>query len=285
MLTFQESTLLMKLFYQNRDSTTESLWKVRSLKRLRKGPLSSQRLTNMIWKFEASETLEIQPKRRPKGVTAHVVDDGATQVEEDRSQTIRSSSIGDIAASVNQPRSTSLKILRNTLRYYPNQLSQMLQLLPDDLDSRQTLCCGFSHELSSRMSFHGTFWGETRPTFIWKLQIICTIPIFGLARRCDTTTVFIQYGTPPHIACLVKKVLRHNSGVDRIISRHFPTVGTSRSPDLNPCDFCLWGYVKDMFFWDPVTSLPDLKESTERHVHNIPQFMLLSTVEHTVLRF
>ena len=40
-----------------------------------------------------------------------------------------------------------------------------------------------------------------------------------------------------------------------------------------------------MAYHDPITSLSDLKESTEHHVHNISQFMLLSTVEHAILSF
>ena len=35
----------------------------------------------------------------------------------------------------------------------------------------------------------------------------------------------------------------------------------------------------------PMTSLSDVKESIERHVRNIPQFMLLSAVEHAILSF
>ena len=40
-----------------------------------------------------------------------------------------------------------------------------------------------------------------------------------------------------------------------------------------------------MVYSDPITSLSDLKESIESHVRSIPQFMLLSTVKHTILRF
>lgn len=95
----------------------------------------------------------------------------------------------------------------------------------------------------------------------------------------------MQDGAPPHIARNVKQVLRRHFSDDRIISRHFPTAWPPRSPDLNPCDFWLWGYLKAMVYRDPITSLSDLKESIERHVRNIPQFMLLSTVEHAILRF
>ena len=40
-----------------------------------------------------------------------------------------------------------------------------------------------------------------------------------------------------------------------------------------------------MVYRDPITSLSDLKESIEHHVRNIPQFMLLSIVEHAILGF
>ncbi|GFW52027.1 uncharacterized protein TNCV_2818961 [Trichonephila clavipes] len=95
----------------------------------------------------------------------------------------------------------------------------------------------------------------------------------------------MQDGTPPHIAHCVKQVLHHHFSDYIIISQYFPTAWPPRSPDLNPFDFWLRKYLKAMIFCDPITSLSDLKESIERHVHNIPQCMLLSTVKHTILRF
>ena len=40
-----------------------------------------------------------------------------------------------------------------------------------------------------------------------------------------------------------------------------------------------------MIYRDPITSLPELNESIEHHVLNIPQFMQLSLVERVILRF
>ena len=40
-----------------------------------------------------------------------------------------------------------------------------------------------------------------------------------------------------------------------------------------------------MVYRDPISYLSDLKESIERHVRNIPQFILLSTDEHAFIRF
>ena len=40
-----------------------------------------------------------------------------------------------------------------------------------------------------------------------------------------------------------------------------------------------------MVYSDPITSQSDLKENVERHVFNILQFKLLSTIEYAILCF
>ena len=93
----------------------------------------------------------------------------------------------------------------------------------------------------------------------------------------------MQDGAPPHIVRCVKQLLHRHLVDERIISRQLPTAWLPRSPDLNTCDFWLLGYLKSMVSRDSITSLSGLKESIEHHVRNIPQFMLLSTVEHAIL--
>lgn len=53
--------------------------------------------------------------------------------------------------------------------------------------------------------------------------------------------IFMQDGAPPHIANPVKQFLVDHFGQQRVISRHFSQPWPARSPDLNPCDFWLWG--------------------------------------------
>ncbi|GBL98202.1 hypothetical protein AVEN_268286-1 [Araneus ventricosus] len=54
-----------------------------------------------------------------------------------------------------------------------------------------------------------------------------------------------------------------------------------RSPDLNPWDFWLWGYLKDVMYG----KLAELKNSITQHTHNITTETLRSVVEHVVLCF
>ena len=81
------------------------------------------------------------------------------------------------------------------------------------------------------------------------------------------------------------QVLRHHFGVVRIISRKIPTDWPPRFPDMNFCDFWPWSYLKAMVYSDFIIYPSDLKERIECHVCIIPQFMLLSTVDHAILRF
>ncbi|GBL82021.1 hypothetical protein AVEN_50595-1 [Araneus ventricosus] len=70
-----------------------------------------------------------------------------------------------------------------------------------------------------------------------------------------------------------------------IISHNFPTAWRPRSPDLNNCDFWLWGYLKDVVYWGPIANLAELKNRIPQHIHNITTETLRSVAEHAVLRF
>ncbi|GBN03483.1 hypothetical protein AVEN_146126-1 [Araneus ventricosus] len=74
-------------------------------------------------------------------------------------------------------------------------------------------------------------------------------------RGCVDSTIFMQNGAPPHIATPVKQLLNMHFGIDRIIIRHFPTAWSPRSPDLNPCDFWLWDYLKGVVNGGPIANL------------------------------
>lgn len=101
---------------------------------------------------------------------------------------------------------------------------------------------------------------------------------------CVDKIIFMQDGAPPHIAKPVKQVLKTHFGDDRIISRHFPRAWPPRSPDLTPCDFWLWGYLKNHVFSGPVANLAELKARITQHVHNVTPETLRSVVEHAVYR-
>ncbi|GFT24852.1 uncharacterized protein TNCV_3021381 [Trichonephila clavipes] len=105
------------------------------------------------------------------------------------------------------------------------------------------------------------------------------------ARQCLSRIIFMQDGAHPHITRCVTDVLKHHFTEERVISRQFRHLWPPRSPDLNPGDFWLWGHLKQLVSCDQPKTLPDLKDSISRHVLNISQNTLRSTVEHAILRF
>ena len=76
---------------------------------------------------------------------------------------------------------------------------------------------------------------------------------------------FQQDGARPHTANSVQNWLRSKFGERFMTKELWPP----RSPDLNPCDFYLWGYLKSVVYNPLSRTLDDLKANIEREIKNI----------------
>ncbi|GFT88406.1 DUF4817 domain-containing protein [Trichonephila clavipes] len=92
-LCLPDRALLVKLFYQNDNSAIVALRKFRTLKGLRKGPLTAKNLPLMVTKFEETGSLNVRSRRGKKSVSAEAIEKVALQVEEDKSSNVLSSTI------------------------------------------------------------------------------------------------------------------------------------------------------------------------------------------------
>ncbi|GFX15713.1 transposable element Tcb1 transposase [Trichonephila clavipes] len=81
-------------------------------------------------------------------------------------------------------------------------------------------------------------------------------------------------GSPPHIVLPVKRMLRSTFEEDHIISRYFNHTCPPRFPDLAPCDFRLWRFLKSKMYRDQPSSLATLKVAIRRIVSAITEEML-----------
>ncbi|GBO17614.1 hypothetical protein AVEN_234880-1 [Araneus ventricosus] len=77
--------------------------------------------------------------------------------------------------------------------------------------------------------------------------------------------------------------LQHNRSAIPINEAFSYSLASSLS-DLAPCDFWLWGFIKDQVYREQPSTLSHLKDSIIRHVRGINEDLLCSAVEHTVLR-
>ena len=88
--------------------------------------------------------------------------------------------------------------------------------------------------------------------------------------------VFQQDGAPPHWSRAVRAYL-DDAFPDNWIGRGGPTAWPARSPDVTPCDFFLWGYVKDRVYKTPVNDIDHLKEKIREAVASVTPDMLAAT--------
>lgn len=85
---------------------------------------------------------------------------------------------------------------------------------------------------------------------------------------------FQQDGATAHTARPSMLVLREMFPA-RLISQRGDIPWPARSPDLSPCDFFLWGYLKAEVYKHRPRNLQTLKEAIRTEIHRIPAEMLV----------
>lgn len=88
-------------------------------------------------------------------------------------------------------------------------------------------------------------------------------------RRVLESAWFMQDGATPHTSKATIEFLRLHFN-DRIMSRNTNHVWAPYSPDLNPLDFFLWGYVKSNVYKQPSRTIEELKDKVTQFINHIP---------------
>ena len=89
---------------------------------------------------------------------------------------------------------------------------------------------------------------------------------------------FMQDGATAHTSNLCLDFLKSHFGENKIISRRCSVPWPPRSPDLNPCDFFLWGYLKHRVFMTNPKTIQELKSSIENEMAQISSELLNRSV-------
>ena len=87
--------LLVKLFYQNNNSSAAALREYLRIKGIRRDPLSVPELKNMIRRFELIGDLGISPRRGRLSVASEIVEAVTVAMAENAGRNVRSSSSED----------------------------------------------------------------------------------------------------------------------------------------------------------------------------------------------
>ena len=92
-----------------------------------------------------------------------------------------------------------------------------------------------------------------------------------------------QDGATSHTAHVTIDLLKSKFD-ERVISRNGPVDWPSRSCDLTPLDFFLWGYVKSLVYANKLTKLEDLRANIEREIAAVSAEMCGRVIENWVQR-
>ncbi|MCP4491774.1 MAG: hypothetical protein GY820_31375 [Gammaproteobacteria bacterium] len=114
-------------------------------------------------------------------------------------------------------------------------------------------CALWSGGLIGPFFFEGSV---TAPTYLEMLEKFFWPLIADHPNRQEL--FFMQDGAPPHFAITVRQWLDENFE-EKWIGRRGPIEWPPRSPDLTPCDFFLWGYLKSLVYKEKPQGVEDLK--------------------------
>jgi transposase len=81
--------------------------------------------------------------------------------------------------------------------------------------------------------------------------------------------LFQQDGAPPHYSLAVRAWLNEKFP-GRWLGRRGPLEWPARSPDLTPCDFFLWGYLKNIVYRERPATIEQLRERIAKACEEIP---------------
>jgi len=142
--------------------------------------------------------------------------------------------------------------------------------------------CGFSkRRIFGPYFFDAPLTGEIYLDFLRFILIPALAVLFPNPDDPDipsANTWFQQDGAPPHFAASVRAYLNEVFN-QRWIGRRGHIEWPARSPDMNPLDFFLWGYLKQKVFREKPANLEELKEKIVRECREINQNMRDNVIE------
>ena len=162
---------------------------------------------------------------------------------------------------------------RHNVRIWGSQNPRAFVMLVRDSPKVNVFCA-----MSQTKVYGPFFFGEKTVTGTSYLDML-TLWLFPQLTEDSDNFVFQQDGAPPHWMLDVREYLNHelpNRWIGRVGADDQALIPwPPRSPDLTPCDFYLWGYIKDRVYVPPLPqTLVQLRERINNAVMAIDRTTL-----------
>src|SRR6185437_7270063 len=162
---------------------------------------------------------------------------------------------------------------RHNCRYYAPENPHWAQQVHFQHDERIMVWGGiFGDTVIGPFFFEGTVTGERYLDML--INQICP----AVEQLNDGDGIwFMQDGAPPHYATIVRNFLDERYP-ERWIGRRGPVEWPARSPDLNPLDYFLWGYLKSEVYRNRPRNIADLKRNITSACQQVTPDMLQNVI-------
>lgn len=162
---------------------------------------------------------------------------------------------------------------RQNTRFWGKEPPPESQIIIKQFPKKCMVWCGFSAK-----TIVGPFFFNSNVNAETYEDMLSTFTIPALkAKHKFSNTIFMQDGATPHTANSTKTFLMKHFG-NRVISRGHDFEWPGYSPDLNPLDFALWGYVNDCITKRNCTDILELQQAIEDVIKQIPQNFYINSI-------
>ena len=130
---------LVRLYYANNCSATDALRKFKTQKGLKNNPCNVSAITKLITKFETTFSLHDMPKSGRPSLNDER-EDLVSEAVENTANEIGATSVRRVSIETGIPKSSTYRIIRNSLKLYPYKIQMLQELHPSDKISRLEFC-------------------------------------------------------------------------------------------------------------------------------------------------
>ncbi len=176
-------------------------------------------------------------------------------------------------------------VCKQNMRFWANEQPHCFTERPLHSEKLTVWCAMSSHGVIGPYVFKDTVNSQRY------LSLLKNKFVPALRKRTENmqTVWFMQDGATPHTSNIVLDYLHETFG-DKVISRRYPEVkdlGQSwpaHSPDLNPCDYFLWGYLKSTVYRPKPVDTDMLLKNIKRDVKKISEEMCGRVINNFIVR-